>query len=197
MIIGYARVSTEDQSLDLQLKALKAAKCEKIYEDHGISGVRYDRPGLIAALSALQEGDTFVVWRLDRLARSMRDLTDTVDGLYKKGIHFRSICEYFDVSTSLGEFILHLLSAVAQFERSIIVERTVAGMAIAKEKGATFGRKPAIDCHMFEEALSLIRHGMSVEQTANQLGVGRSTLYRYIADLKSMPGYQDKSLLAV
>ncbi len=189
MIIGYARVSTADQSLDLQLKALKSANCDHIYEDHGISGIRADRPGLIEALDSLQEGDTFVVWRLDRLARSMRDLTDTVTMLHQKGIHFRSLCEYFDIGTSLGELTLHILSAIAQFERSIIVERTIAGMETARAKGNFPGRPPAIDCAMFEEALFLIRRGLKVEQAADQLGVGRSTLYRYIADLKALRGY--------
>ncbi len=181
MRIGYARVSTCDQSLDLQIDALRKAGCEQIFEDRGISGVATDRPGLEKALAALGEGDTLVVWRLDRLARSMRDLTDTITALHAREIGFQSICEHIDVSSAFGEFVLHILSAVAHFERALIVERTRAGMAAAKARGAKFGRKPVLNGEELHEACFLIGSGMSVTATALQLSIGRSTLYRYLA----------------
>lgn len=181
MRIGYARVSTEDQSIDLQIDALNRARCDRIFTDHGISGMAADRPGLLDALECLKLGDTLVVWRLDRLARSMRDLTDTIGGLHTRGIGFQSICEHIDVSSAFGEFVMHVLSAVAHFERALIIERTRAGMAAAKARGARFGRKPVLNEEELKEALFLIGKGMSVEATASQIGIGRSTLYRYIA----------------
>ncbi|MEM8987295.1 MAG: recombinase family protein [Pseudomonadota bacterium] len=185
-LIGYARVSTGDQNLDLQRDALERAGCLAVYEDHGISGTVQNREGLTEAMAALKDGDTFVVWRLDRLARSMRDLTDTIQSLHNRGIAFKSLCEHIDVSSAFGEFVLHVLSAVAHFERALIVERTKAGMEAAKERGAKFGRTPALDGEAFMEALFLIKSGMSVESTALQIGVGRSTLYRYLAEHKVM-----------
>jgi len=185
MKIGYARVSTAEQSLDLQLKALKEAGCDRIYQDHGISGMRFDRPGYGKAMRALKEGDTLVVWRLDRLARSMLDLTDTVTALHNRGIGFRSLCEYFDLGTPVGDFMLHILSAMAHFERALIVERTRAGMAAAKARGVQIGRPPAMDGETFREALFLINRGLSVPATAAQIGVGKSTLYRYLSEISA------------
>ncbi|KPM22447.1 hypothetical protein AAJ72_11130 [Citromicrobium sp. RCC1885] len=179
MRIGYARVSTSEQNIDLQIDALQAAGCNRIFEDH-ISGVKSDRPGLGEAFRALKPQDTLVVWRLDRLARSMRDLTDTIHSLHAREIGFHSICEHIDVGSAFGEFALHILSAVAHFERALIVERTRAGMAAAKARGVKFGRTPALSGEELQEALFLIRNGLSVPATARQLGIGRSTLYRYI-----------------
>jgi DNA invertase Pin-like site-specific DNA recombinase len=182
MRIGYARVSTQDQCLDLQIDALERAGCERIFKDPGVSGVAVERPGLIEALGCVQEGDALVVWRLDRIARSMRDLTDTVMGLHHRGVEFMSLCEYINVTSAFGEFTLHVLAAAAHLERALIVERTRAGMQAAKERGATFGRKPALDGEMLREALILQRQGLSVQSIATQLGVGRSTMYRYMAE---------------
>ena len=178
-----------EQSLDLQLRALEEDGCDQIFEDHGLSGQTTDRPGLWKALDALSEGDTLVVWRLDRLARSMLDLTDTVTALHQRGIGFRSICEYFDLGTPIGDFTLHILSAMAHFERALIVERTKAGMDAAKARGVQIGRPPAMDGETFREALFLISRGMKVTEAAAQLGVGTSTLYKYLADVRAMPGY--------
>lgn len=186
MRIAYARVSTTDQSLDLQIDALKAHGYDRIFTDHGVSGISADRSGLREAMSVLQEGDTFIVWRLDRLARSMRDLTDTVESLNNRGIRFISLCEYIDVNSAFGELILHILSAVAHFERALLVERTRAGMAAAKERGKTFGRRPALNGEEFCEALFLIDGGMSIPKAAQQIGVGRSTLYRYVSDHQAL-----------
>ncbi len=133
MRIGYARVSTTDQNIDLQIYALEKAGCEKIFKDY-ISGIKTDREGYGDAMKALQPGDTLVVRRLDCLARSMRDLTDTITTLHNHQIGFHSICEYIDTGTAYGEFVLHILGAVAVFERSLIVERTRAGMASAKAR---------------------------------------------------------------
>ena len=181
MRIGYARVSTDEQSIALQVDALNRAQCDRIFKDEGISGVAARRPGLDRALAQLKSGDTLVVWRLDRLARSMRDLTDTITVLHGRGVGFHSICEHIDVSSAFGEFVLHVLSAVAHFERALIVERTRAGMAAAKARGATFGRKPALTDEELREAVYLIDQGLSVPEAASQIGVGRSTLYRYLA----------------
>ncbi|MCF8467274.1 MAG: recombinase family protein [Sneathiella sp.] len=181
MRIGYARVSTCDQNVALQVDALRRAGCDRIFEDHGISGVSAERPGLHEALDSLKAGDTFVVWRLDRLARSMRDLTDMVTGLHEQDIEFLSLCEYVNVTTAFGEFALHILAAAAHLERALIIERTREGMAAAKARGAIFGRKPVLNDEALHEALHMIENGISVTAAAQQLCVGRSTLYRYLA----------------
>ncbi len=118
----------------------------------------------------------------------MLDLTDTIATLHKRGIGFRSLCEYFDLATPIGDFTLHILCAMAHFERVIIVERTRTGMAAAKARGVKFGRKPAMDGETFRGALYLINHGMKIPQAAAQIGVGTSTLYRYVADFYSTSG---------
>lgn len=187
MRIGYARVSTDLQTIDLQIDALRKAGCDRIFEDRGVSGIVSERPGLHGALTCLEAGDRLVVWRLDRLARSMRDLTDTIAALHARNIGFQSICEHIDVGSAFGEFVLHVLSAVAHFERALIIERTRAGMAAAKARGATFGRKPVLSPEELHEAVYLIGQGMSVTDTASQIGVGRSTLYRYLADRDRRP----------
>ena len=184
MRVGYCRVSTTDQSIDLQKSALMKAGCDVIFEDHGVSGTRLNRPGYQQAISALNAGDTLVVWRLDRLARSLLDLVDMITSLHARGIAFQSLCEHIDISSAYGEFVLHVLGAVAHFERALIVERTRAGMEAAKARGVKIGRKPAIDGETLREARFLIESGMSVENSAAQIGVGRSTLYRYLSDLE-------------
>ena len=181
MRIGYARVSTCEQSLDLQIDALEKAGCATIFKDHGVSGVAPDRIGLSKAMETLVEGDTLVVWRLDRMARSMRDLIDTVDALHARKIGFQSLCEHIDIDSAFGELILHVLSSVVHFERRLIVERTRAGMEAARSRGASFGRRPAIDDETVREALQLKAQGMTVPAIAADIGVGRSTLYRYLS----------------
>ncbi|MEM8985625.1 MAG: recombinase family protein [Pseudomonadota bacterium] len=176
--IGYARVSTIDQNLDLQIDALERAGCDEVFKDHGMSGATLDREGLGEAIAALEQGDMFVVWRLDRLARSMRELTDAVWTLHNRGIEFRSLCEHISVDSAFGEFTLHILSAVAHLERALIVERTREGMAAAKKRGVKFGRKPVLDVPACEEAISLVNCGMAVSDVAAHMGVSRSTIYR-------------------
>ena len=180
MRIAYARVSTPEQSLDLQTDALKEAGYDHIFCDHGRSGVK-DRPELRAALELAQEGDTFMVWRLDRVARSMKELLDIISGLNDRGVRFLSLNESFDVSSAFGELILHVLGAIAHFERSLIIERTKAGMNAAKKRGVKMGRKPVMNSDEVAEAYQLINHGSSIEDVAREYGIGKSTLYRYMS----------------
>jgi len=140
MLIGYARISTIDQNLNLQLDALKAAGCKHIYEDEGISGAHANRPGLSRALKRLSSDDVLVVWKLDRLGRSMRHLIELTTMFDDKGIGFRSLSDAIDTSTPGGKLYFHLMGAFAEFERNLISERTKAGMAAAKARGVKMGR---------------------------------------------------------
>ncbi len=164
MKVGYARVSTEEQSLALQIDALARWECDCILEDKA-SGADCERDGYRKALAMLKPGDTLVVWRLDRLARSMWELVSTIKNLNDRGIYFFSICEFIDTSSAFGELILHTMAAQAHFERAVIIERTRAGIAAAKARGVQFGRKPVMDDLMLQEA-------------ATHIGVSRATLYR-------------------
>jgi DNA invertase Pin-like site-specific DNA recombinase len=181
MLVGYARVSTEDQTSALQLDALKAAGCERIFEDKGISGAVRARPGLDDALAALQAGDVLVVWRLDRLARSLADLLAVVEGLRQRGCGFRSLTESIDTDSAGGTFIMQVFGALAEFERNLIAERTRAGLAAAKRRGARLGRRPALTDGQVDHARALIAQGESPTLVARSLKVGRSTLYRALA----------------
>ena len=140
MRIGYARISTVDQNLDLQIDALRAAGCERIHKDEGVSGAKAMRPGLEAALALLKENDVLVVWKLDRLGRSMKHLIELTSHLEAKGIGFRSLSDAIDTSTPGGKLYFHLIGAFAEFERNLISERTKAGMAAAKARGVKMGR---------------------------------------------------------
>ena len=135
MKIGYARVSTEEQNLDLQIEALKATGCDELFEDHGISGAAIERPGLAAAIRHADKGDVLVVWRLDRLGRSLPHLIEVITGLREAGIGFHSLQEQIDTTSAGGRFYFHMLGALAEFERELISERTKAGMASAKRRG--------------------------------------------------------------
>ena len=140
MLVGYARVSTNDQNLALQIDALKSAGCETIYEDEGFSGSKSKRPGLDRAMSRLKSGDTLVVWKLDRLGRSMKHLIQMTSRFERRGIQFRSISDAIDTSTPGGKLYFHLMGAFTEFESSLISERTKAGMAAAKARGVKMGR---------------------------------------------------------
>jgi DNA invertase Pin-like site-specific DNA recombinase len=142
--IGYARVSTDVQRMDLQMDALKQAGCDQIFADQGISGASTERPGLQQAMDMLQKGDTLVVWRLDRLGRSLVNLVEYVSNLGKQDVEFRSLTESIDTSSSGGKLLFHMIAALAEFERSLISERTKAGMAAAKLRGKHVGRPPRI-----------------------------------------------------
>lgn len=179
MDIGYARVSTEEQNLDLQRQALEAAGCKNIYEDHGISGAAVERPGLADALAAAQCGDVLVVWKLDRLGRSLPHLVEVINGLRDAGIGFRSLQEQIDTTSAGGRFYFHMLAALAEFEREMISERTRAGMASAKRRGKHVGRPPKLSEHQITHARELIRTGEETRAgAAALLGVDVATLRR-------------------
>ena len=180
MLVGYARVSIQDQDPQLQIDALREAGCEKIYEEKA-SGAQRERPQLKAALAYMKEGDTLVVWKLDRLARSLRQLIETVEEMEGKGVGFRSLTESVDTTTSGGRLIFHIFAALAEFERSVIRERTTAGLAAAKARGRVGGRPPSLSAADIEVARTLLAEGsLTTTQVAKRLGVAVSTLYKHI-----------------
>lgn len=180
MLVGYARVSTLDQNPDLQVKALKSAGCKRIFVEKA-SGAQRDRPELMAAIDYVRGGDTIVVWKLDRMARSLKQLIETVEALEQSGIGFKSLTESIDTTTSGGRLVFHIFAALAEFERSIIRERTMAGLAAAKARGAKPGRKPSLDVNDIEAAKALLAKGeLTVAEVAGRLGVAPSTLYKHI-----------------
>ena len=180
MIIGYARVSTDDQSLDLQRDALGKAGAERVFEDKA-SGILDRRPGLVEALSHARKGDCLVVWRLDRLGRSIRSLIGFVEQLRDLGVDFRSLNEGIDTTTATGRFFFHVMAALAQMEREINVERTHAGLAAARARGRKGGRKPKLSRKQIAHARKLLDdRDTTVKDVAASLGVSRATLYRAI-----------------
>jgi DNA invertase Pin-like site-specific DNA recombinase len=174
--VGYARVSTLDQNPTLQLDALAAAGCAKIFEDRA-SGARADRPGLHQALDYAREGDVLIVWKLDRLGRSLPHLIETVATLEKRGVGFRSLTEAIDTTTPGGRLVFHLFGALGQFERDLIQERTRAGLAAAAARGRKGGRKPVVSADKLERARSMIAKGLTVREAATRLKVGKTALY--------------------
>ncbi|RNL64383.1 recombinase family protein [Nocardioides marmoriginsengisoli] len=177
-LIGYARVSTHDQTTDGQMDALRDAGCLRIFEETA-SGTRTDRPELAAALDFLREGDTLVVWRLDRLGRSLKHLIETVAELDKRGIGFVSIHENIDTTTSAGRLVFHLFGALAEFERDLIVDRTKSGLAAARERGAKPGRKPVLTEDQVVVVRSMHSAGQhTISAIADVVGVSRATVYR-------------------
>jgi DNA invertase Pin-like site-specific DNA recombinase len=180
MLIGYARVSTEDQNPALQLDALKAAGCERVFVEKA-SGAQRDRPELAQALDYARAGDTLVVWKLDRLARSMKQLIETVEGMDAKRIGFRSLTEAIDTTTAGGKLVFHVFGALAEFERSIIKERTTAGLKAARDRGRLGGRPPALSAKDIAAARAMLSDpNITVEEVARRLGVAASTLYRHM-----------------
>ncbi len=180
MLIGYARVSTADQTLDLQRDALKTAGCEKIFTDTA-SGASAERKGLDEALSFARKGDTLVVWRLDRLGRSLKDLIERITDLQKQGIGFKSLTEQIDTTTSGGKLIFHLFGALAEFERDIIRERTQAGLRAARARGRLGGRPKALTPKKAAMAQKLYADkSNSIDDICKTLNISRPTLYRYI-----------------
>ena len=180
MLIGYARVSTLDQNLNLQLDALKAAGCEKIFTDK-LSGAKNDRAGLAEALSHARDGDTILVWKLDRFGRSLQHLVSSVQELQSRGVGFRSLKESIDTTTSTGKLIFHIFAALAEFERDVIRERTRAGMDAAKVRGGKSGRKPKVDAAKIETARILLEH-QSGREVAKQLNISERTLRRHLSE---------------
>ena len=182
MKVGYARVSTNEQDLSLQLDALKEAGCEKTYKDQ-VSGAQAERPGLQEALHYLRNGDTLVVWRLDRLGRSLKHLIETVNDLEERGIGFKSLQESIDTTTSSGRLIFHIFGALAEFERNLIRERTQAGLEAARARGRKGGRPKALDAKKAELLYELYdskKH--TVKEISAVMGISRPTLYSYLRD---------------
>ena len=179
MRIGYARVSTLDQNVDMQLKALVACGCERIFSDLGHSGAQRSRPGLAEALEALQPGDTLVIWRLDRLGRSLSHLIDVVNDFGSRGVALYSVTEAIDTGSAGGLLIFHIMGALAEFERGLISERTRAGMAAAKLRGQSIGRPVKLRPGDVETALDgMAREGLSLADAARRQGISRATLCR-------------------
>lgn len=186
MRVAYARVSTTDQSLALQRRLLDQAGYDCIFEDHGVSGSTMMRPGYLAMREILSPGDSVIVWRLDRFGRSLRELVDQIYGLHDQGINFVSLSESINLDSPIGELTLGVLASVAAFERALIAERTRQGLVAAKERGSLIGRPQALDGEQFEEALFLLRQGMSVPEVSLHFGICRSTLYKYLRELRRL-----------
>ncbi|GGC45464.1 invertase [Siccirubricoccus deserti] len=182
MLLGYARVSTDQQDHALQLDALRGAGCERVFVETA-SGTRADRPELARLLETARPGDQICVWRLDRLARSLRHLIDIADDLQRRGIALRSLTESIDTSTPSGRFLFNILGALGQMEREIIVERTKAGLRASRLRGRVGGRPRALDQTKLTIAQTLMGNGnLSMAEIARQVGCAPSTLYR------SLPG---------
>ena len=182
--IGYARVSTDDQNLDLQRDALALVGCDAIYEET-ISGRSASRPELEHCLKALRGGDTLVVWRLDRLGRSLPDLVGIVGRLELEGVGFESITERVETSSAAGKLIFHVFAALAEFERNLIRERTKAGLEAARVRGRKGGRKPALKEAQVREIKALLKDPeIQVGTVAKRYGVSRTTLYRYVGKIR-------------
>lgn len=178
-LLGYARVSTTEQNPALQHDALSAAGCIRIWTDHA-SGAKTNRPELAALIDHLRIGDTVCVWRIDRLGRSLPHLIQTVADLEERGVHFRSLTEGFDTSTAGGEFLFHIMGALAQMERRLIVERTRAGLDAARARGRLGGRPSSITPAKRRQIARMRAEGTPMAEIAEVLGVSRSTLYRHL-----------------
>ncbi|HDL6936550.1 TPA: recombinase family protein [Yersinia enterocolitica] len=176
MHIGYARVSTQDQNSDLQLDALKQAGCEQVFNEKK-TGRTLQRPELEACLRTLRKGDTLVVWRLDRLGRSLKDLVETVNALEERGIGFKSLTESIDTTSAGGRLVFHLFSALAEFERNLISDRTKAGLAAARARGRKGGRKPKMTATDIRKAAAMLKDpSITKTEVAKHFGVSRVTL---------------------
>lgn len=181
MLVGYARVSTHDQNLDLQRDALEKATCRRIFTDV-LSGAKADRPGLKEALDYLREGDVLAVWRLDRLGRSLKELIEQINALQSRGIGFLSLQESIDTTTSGGKLLFHVFGALAEFERNLIQERTQAGLKAARARGRRGGRPRALEGKKLSLAQSMYNDlNRAPKDICETLGISRSTLYRYLS----------------
>lgn len=178
MLIGYARVSTPDQNLDLQIGALEKAGCERIFSETA-SGLRTERLALADALSHAREHDGFVVWKLDRLGRTVGQLVEFVQGLRARGVEFISLTDGIDTTTPAGRFFFHMMAALAEMERDLIRERTMAGLSAARARGKLGGRRPVLTARQIAQARLLLAYpDQTMAGVASSLGVSRSTLYR-------------------
>ena len=181
MKIGYARVSTQDQKLDLQMDALNRAGCERIFSDHGISGTFAKRPELDKALRTIGSGDEFIVWKLDRLGRSVSNLSALLDEFQTRDIQFRSLSEGIDTTTMSGKLVYHIFSAIGEFERDLIIERTTTGMQAAKARGIHVGRPRLLSAEDTRRAFGRYLSGVPLAVVADLFAVSPSTLKRSFA----------------
>jgi DNA invertase Pin-like site-specific DNA recombinase len=179
-LVGYARVSTDEQHLGLQLQALRQAGCGTIYKDHGVSGATMRREGLGRLLQSLRQGDKLIVWRLDRLGRSLGGLISLIEQLGRRGVRFSSLCEQIDIDSPSGKLVFHMMAALAEFERALIGERTRAGMAAARARGTRLGRPPSLSPPQCREARTMIEAGHPPVQVAAHYGVSPRTLKRLL-----------------
>jgi DNA invertase Pin-like site-specific DNA recombinase len=193
MRIGYARVSTDEQSLSLQIDALSRAGCDRLFTDQGVSGTNFSRRGLESALAALQPGDTLVVWRLDRLGRSLSKIIEFIGDLSYQKVELVSLTESIATGSCSGMLVLHIMAALAEFERNLISERTRAGVAAARARGRTPGRKPALTAQQREKALKLLEVHPA-ETVAREFNVHPRTLSRLLREqpLRANPVLQKK-----
>jgi len=182
MKYGYARVSTDDQKTDLQIAALKKASCDFIFTDTASGASSSTRPELTRCLASLRAGDTLIVWKLDRLGRSLSHLVAVLSDLQKRGISFLSLTEAIDTESAAGRLMGHMLAALAEFERALIVERTQAGLKAAKNRGTKLGRKPSLSEDQRKHARELLDRGESPLAVAKLLNVCRATLYNSLKD---------------
>ena len=196
MKIGYARVSTTDQNLDLQTDALKQAGCKKIFSDRGVSGAKTERPGLDKALDQIRKGDILVIWKLDRLGRSLSHLLSIIEDLKQKGVDFASVQDGFDTSTASGKMVFSVIGAMAEYERNLTRERTMAGLASARARGRKGGRPKQLDEGQVKVAITLADAGeLTIKQICEQVGCSRSTFYRQVAPrLKAPPAAEPLQL---
>ena len=188
MLVGYERVSTDDQSTDLQHDALVQAGCEKFFSDK-MSGAKFDRPGLTECLNFLREGDVLVVWRLDRLGRSLKDLIATIEALNERGIGFKSVQEAIDSTTPTGKLVFHIFGAIAEFERNLIRERIMAGLQASRARGRKGGRRQKLTPQQIAIGKSLAKDpDRTVISICEILNISKQTYYRYIAETPQAVG---------
>ena len=181
MLVGYARVSSGEQKLDLQLDALRQAGCDKVFTDQ-ISGRTSERPGLEQAHAYARAGDTLVVWRLDRFGRSLKDLVTKIEDLREREVGFRSLQEAIDTTNPTGTLVFHIFGALAEFERELLRERTMAGLESARSRGRTGGRPRSMDAGKVRLASRLMKDPeLSIEEICEAVGISSATLYRYVA----------------
>ena len=194
MLLGYARVSTKDQKLTLQKDALRSHGCDKVYTDK-VSGAKSERPGLERLLKNAREGDTIVVWKLDRLGRSLKHLVELAEELSQRGIGLKSLNDPIDTTTAQGKLVFNIFAALAEFERGIISERTNAGLSAARARGRLGGRRPGLSEDAQRKARvaeSLYREGMPVNRIAEDLNISKATLYKYLRFRKVEIGKYEK-----
>lgn len=192
MIVGYARVSTQDQSLELQLDALEKAGCEQVFSEK-MTGKSRERPELMTCLKVLRKGDVLVVWKLDRLARSLKDLVELINELETKHVGFRSLTEAIDTTTAGGKLVFHIFGALAEFEHNLIRERTIAGLEAARARGRKGGRKPSMSKSDIKKAAAMLKdESITKIEVAAHFGVSRLTLNKSL-EREGFDGLPDRS----